>query len=199
MNVDKNSSSAKDLRQVQEGQGHAHSHLMALPDELLLRILSHLSSDNALDLLENVSPSCRRLRRLCRDPALWTDVGVEVNLARKTAADHRLWAVGRNLHGGTRAVRIRLKKGKGKRAGQYRMAVQYRIHYCYSLGLLYGRCPGLKFVRCSGMPLRDLGLITPSLHRFLHGRPLPLRLGISSGGPPLMEPSFSFYPELKWS
>ena len=48
--------------------------LLDLPDEILLKILAHVATDNAVSLVGGVALSCSRLRRLCWDPSFWTDV-----------------------------------------------------------------------------------------------------------------------------
>ena len=48
--------------------------LLDLPDEILLQILAHVATDNAVSLVGGVALSCSRLRRLCWDPSFWTDV-----------------------------------------------------------------------------------------------------------------------------
>ncbi len=67
--------------------------LMELPDEILLKVLSHLSACDALDLLRSVCATCRRLRALCLDPSLWVDVGAviraRVDLTEETEAWRR--------------------------------------------------------------------------------------------------------------
>ncbi len=54
--------------------------LLDLPDEIVIKILRHISSDNALELLRSVPLVCKRLNALCSDPSVWMDVGVAFRL-----------------------------------------------------------------------------------------------------------------------
>ncbi len=65
--------------------------LLDLPDELLLKILSHLSADNAVDLTWNVPLTCKRLNDLCRDPSVWANVGASFGAAASPRELVRLW------------------------------------------------------------------------------------------------------------
>ena len=73
------------------GEATAQKGLLDLPDEILLHILSHLSADDAPDLLTGAGASCLRLRRLCSDPSLWEDVGLELRLEASPRED-LLWS-----------------------------------------------------------------------------------------------------------
>ena len=65
--------------------------LLDLPDELLLKILAHLSADNAVDLTWNVPLTCKRLNNLCRDPSVWANVGASFLAAAAPRELVRLW------------------------------------------------------------------------------------------------------------
>ncbi len=193
-------------------------YLLGLPDEILLRILSHLSADNALDLLGNVSLACRRLRSLSREPCLWVDVGVEVDpdkeevveepthvdVLRQQMISMMVWAgmnptehevgeqdktkkirrvercveeVGKRLHAGTKALRLRLKERK-----EFEDEAQCRIPY-YALRRLFKKCPRLESLRISGIRFRDLDCsVLPNLRRLSLSHPQRLCLSFESAG-----------------
>ena len=192
--------------------------LLGLPDEILLRILSHLSADNALDLLGNVSLACRRLRSLSREPCLWVDVGVEVDpdkeevveepthvdVLRQQMISMMVWAgmnptehevgeqdktkkirrvercveeVGKRLHAGTKALRLRLKERR-----EVEDEAHCRIPY-YALRRLFKKCPRLESLRISGIRFRDLDCsVLPNLRRLSLSHPQRLCLSFESAG-----------------
>ncbi len=129
-----------------------HHHLMDLSDEVLLAILAHLSADNAALLLRGPARACRRLRRLCSDPSLWKDVGLELEvplswdtlifggdgerrrvLEEETAFVRGAFeAVGRRLHCGTLALRVGVRRVDTDEKGEEGGCRRRRIPWPYS-------------------------------------------------------------------
>ncbi len=140
--------------------------LLDLPDELLLRILSHLSADDALHLPKSVSRTCSRLYRLCRDPSPWVDVGAAVgdlNALKelpKSRAEWSAWVnrdlrlLGSCLRDETRSLRLRhlstvneIKEEKEAESGTKTFG--FCCDWLQEQKVLE-KCPNLEMLRLSG-------------------------------------------------
>lgn len=163
----------------------ANTNLLDFPDEILLRILSHLSADNALDLMQGVAATCHRLRNLSHDPSVWEDVGVELegeidaSLRKHNIPDQGCYplphalkrefvlkeieqhkrtfnVVGTKLHQGTRAMRLRVVRWWGnKELFKKELLPRPRFQHVAEK-VLEERCPNLLALRLTGLAPRDL-------------------------------------------